>query len=418
MSFQELGLHADLLKSLVQLGYHEPTPIQQHAIPHALAGRDLIGCAQTGTGKTAAFTLPIIQKLHSSKSRKTKALILTPTRELAMQIGQVVHGFAANTALTTASIYGGISMQPQINALRRGTDIVVATPGRLLDHINSGAARFDALEFLVLDEADRMLDMGFLPDVRRILERIPHDRQTMMFSATMSKEIQKLSKQILIKPAIAQIGRQATPAEGVKQSIYSVAQNQKTDLLMTLLNSVEMESVLIFMRTKMRANRLARQLKQRGLEVGLIHGDRTQNQRQAALAGFRTRRFRVLVATDVAARGIDIDGISHVVNFDVPVSPTDYVHRIGRTARAKAVGEALTLVSDAEEGSLEAIQRLVKTKIERKPLPEIELGKNDFTSEIQARREQKWFGRKSSQSFRHAAKKSNHRRRKSARLSA
>ena len=238
MSFQELGLHADLLKSLVQLGYHEPTPIQQHAIPHALAGRDLIGCAQTGTGKTAAFTLPIIQKLHSSKSRKTKALILTPTRELAMQIGQVVHGFAANTALTTASIYGGISMQPQINALRRGTDIVVATPGRLLDHINSGAARFDALEFLVLDEADRMLDMGFLPDVRRILERIPQDRQTMMFSATMSKEIQKLSKQILIKPAIAQIGRQATPAEGVKQSIYSVAQNQKTDLLMTLLNSV------------------------------------------------------------------------------------------------------------------------------------------------------------------------------------
>ncbi|MGH7598564.1 MAG: DEAD/DEAH box helicase [bacterium] len=380
MSFQQFGLHPDLLKAVHQLRYHEPTPIQQQAIPLALTGRDLIGCAQTGTGKTAAFALPILNKLHPSRGGKIRALILTPTRELAAQINEVFQGLAAHTKVYTAAVYGGVGSPPQARALRLGTDVIVATPGRLLDHLTNGVGRFDALEFLVLDEADRMLDMGFLPDVKRIIARLPQKRQTMMFSATMPKEILQLSHQILHDPATIQIGRQAAPAEGVSQSAYPVAQHLKADLLVALLETIgtehgaagNMESVLIFARTKIRTERLARVLKQGGFDAALIHGDRTQGQRLAALEGFRNGRYRILVATDIAARGIDVDGISHVINFDVPVTPEDYVHRIGRTARAKAVGEALTLVAPGEESSLAAIQQLIKTKIPRQTVPDFD----------------------------------------------
>jgi ATP-dependent RNA helicase RhlE len=383
MSFQQFGLHPDLLKAIHDLSYHEPTPIQQQAIPLALAGRDLIGCAQTGTGKTAAFALPILNKLHPIKSAKIRALILTPTRELAAQINEVLQGLAAHTKLYTAAIYGGVGIPPQERALRLGTDIIVATPGRLLDHMNKGVGRFHGLEFLVLDEADRMLDMGFLPDVKRIISRLPQQRQTMLFSATMPQEILQLSRQILRDPATVQIGRQAAPAEGVSHSAYPVAQHLKTDLLVALLGMIEtehgaagnMESVLIFARTKVRTERLARQLRQGGFDAALIHGDRTQGQRLAALEGFRNRRYRILVATDIAARGLDVDGISHVINFDVPATPEDYVHRIGRTARAKAVGEALTLVAPAEESFLAAIQQLTKTTIPRQTVPDFDYGR-------------------------------------------
>jgi len=372
MSFQQFGLHADLLKAVHQLGYHQPTPIQQQAIPVALTGRDLIGCAQTGTGKTAAFALPILNKLHPITSGKIRALILTPTRELAAQINEVFQGLVAYTKLYTAAIYGGVGMPPQQRALRLGTDVIVATPGRLLDHMNNGVGRFDGLQFLVLDEADRMLDMGFLPDVKRIIARLPQQRQTMMFSATMPQEILHLSRQILRDPATIQVGRQAAPVEGVSQSAYPVAQHLKTDLLVALLEKIEMESALIFARTKIRTERLARHLKHGGFEAASIHGDRTQGQRLAALEGFRNRRYRILVATDIAARGLDVEGISHVINFDVPATPEDYVHRIGRTARAKAVGEALTLVAPAEENFLAAIQQLTKTKIPRQTVPDFD----------------------------------------------
>ncbi|MDZ7361244.1 MAG: DEAD/DEAH box helicase [candidate division KSB1 bacterium] len=372
MSFQQFGLHSDLLKAVQQMGYKEPTPIQQQAIPLALTGRDLIGCAQTGTGKTAAFALPILHRLHPIRRAQIRALILTPTRELASQINEVFEGLTAHTKLYTAAVYGGVGIPPQERALRLGTDVIVATPGRLLDHINRGVGRFDGLEVLVLDEADRMLDMGFLPDVKRIISHLPKQRQTMLFSATMPKEILDLSRQILQNPAMVQIGRQARPAEGVSQSAYPVAQHLKTDLLLTLLQTAEMESVLIFARTKVRTERLTRHLKEGGHKAALIHGDRTQGQRLAALEGFRNRDYRILVATDIAARGLDIDGISHVINFDVPMTPEDYVHRVGRTARAKALGTALTLVAPGEENFLAAIQHLTKMEIPRRTVPDFD----------------------------------------------
>ena len=368
MSFQQFGLHPDLLKALSHNGYHEPTPIQHQALPIALAGHDLIGCAQTGTGKTAAFALPILNKLHPISSGKTRALILTPTRELAVQVSEVFQALARHTKLYTAAVYGGVGIPPQERALRLGTDIIVATPGRLLDHLKRGVGAFHGLEVLVLDEADRMLDMGFLPDVKRIIGRLPSQRQTMLFSATMPSEILTLSRQILREPVVIQIGRQAQPVEGVKQLAYPVARRLKTDLLLELLRSPEMKSVLIFARTKIGTERLARQLERSGFDTARLHSDRTQGQRESALEGFRDRRYRILVATDIAARGIDVEGISHVINFDVPMSPEDYVHRIGRTARAQAIGEALTLVSPEEEDFLHAIQRLTKVEIPRHKL--------------------------------------------------
>ncbi|MCG3121206.1 MAG: ATP-dependent RNA helicase RhlE [bacterium] len=372
MSFSQFELHPDLLKAVQHMGYKEPTPIQQQAIPIAMSGRDLIGCAQTGTGKTAAFALPILHKLHPTRRAQIRALILTPTRELAAQIYEVLQGLTAYTKIYTAAIYGGVGMPPQERALRLGTDVIVATPGRLLDLIKRGIGRFDGLEVLVLDEADRMLDMGFLPDVKRIISHLPSQRQTMLFSATMPAEILQLSGQILQNPATVQIGRQSKPAEGITQSAYPVAQHLKTDLLLTLLEAEAMESVLVFARTKIRTERLARHLKESGHKAALIHGDRTQGQRLAALEGFRERSYRILVATDIAARGLDIDGISHVINYDVPMTPEDYVHRIGRTARAKAIGEALTLVAPGEEEFLSAIQRLTKIEIPRQTVPEFD----------------------------------------------
>jgi ATP-dependent RNA helicase RhlE len=380
MSFQQFGLHQDLLKAVHKMGYSEPTPIQQQGIPVALAGRDLIGCAQTGTGKTAAFALPILNKLHPIQRGKTRALVLTPTRELAAQINEVMQGLASYTKLYTAAIFGGVGAPPQERALRLGTDVIIATPGRLLDLMNRGIARFDGLEFLVLDEADRMLDMGFLPDVRRIIARLPQQRQTMMFSATMPEEILQLSRQILKNPEKIQIGRQSAPAEGITQTAYPVAMHLKTELLVKLLETVATSSVLIFARTKIRAERLARQLVKFGFEAARIHGDCTQGQRTKALEGFRSGRYPILVATDIAARGIDVDGISHVINYDVPVSPEDYVHRVGRTARAKAVGDALTLVAPPEESFLSAIQQLIKTKIPRKTVDGF-----DYTKAFQPR---------------------------------
>jgi len=372
MSFQQFGLHPDLLKAVQQMRYVEPTPIQQQAIPVVMSGRDLIGCAQTGTGKTAAFALPILHKLHPIRRAQIRALILTPTRELASQINEVFEGLTAHTKLYTAAIYGGVGMPPQERALRLGTDVIVATPGRLLDHMNRGIGRFDGLEVLVLDEADRMLDMGFLPDVKRIISHLPKQRQTMLFSATMPKEILDLSRHILQNPAMIQIGRQAKPAEGVSQSAYPVAQHLKTDLLLALLETLAIESTLIFARTKVRTERLTRQLKEGGHKAALIHGDRTQGQRLAALEGFRNRAYRILVATDIAARGLDIDGISHVINFDVPMTPEDYVHRVGRTARAKALGAALTLVAPGEEEFLAAIQHLTKMEIPRRTVADFD----------------------------------------------
>ena len=365
MSFQSFGLHADLLKALQQYGYETPTPIQAQALPIALSGRDMIGCAQTGTGKTAAFALPILNKLHLTSSSKTRALILTPTRELAVQVNEVVSALSKRSKLYTAAIYGGVGIPPQERALRLGTDIIVATPGRLLDHLKRGVGNLSGVEFFVLDEADRMLDMGFLPDVKRIIARLPKQRQTMMFSATMPKEILALTHEILQKPEMIQVGRQAQPAAGVKQTVYPVPQRLKMDLLLKLLYRAEMKSVLIFTRTKVRTEKLARQLESYGFDTARLHGDRTQGQRIAALEGFRSGQFRILVATDIAARGIDIEGISHVVNFDVPVTPEDYVHRVGRTARAQAIGEALTLMANEEEEFLYAIQRLTKAEIPR-----------------------------------------------------
>ncbi len=372
MSFQSFGLHADLLKALQQYGYEVPTPIQAQALPIALSGRDLIGCAQTGTGKTAAFALPILNKLHHTSSSKTRALILTPTRELAVQVNEVFAALAKRSKLYTAAIYGGVGIPPQERALRLGTDIIVATPGRLLDHLKRGVGNLNGIEFFVLDEADRMLDMGFLPDVKRIIARLPKQRQTMMFSATMPKEILALTHEILQKPEMIQVGRQSQPVAGVKQAVYPVPQRLKMDLLLKLLYRQEMKSVLIFTRTKVRTERLARQLEGYGFDTGRLHGDRTQGQRIAALEGFRSGQFRILVATDIAARGIDIEGISHVVNYDVPVTPEDYVHRIGRTARAQAIGEALTLMAHEEESFLYAIQRLTKSDIPRHQLADFD----------------------------------------------
>ncbi len=372
MSFQSFGLHADLLKALQQYGYEVPTPIQTQALPIALSGRDMIGCAQTGTGKTAAFALPILNKLHSTSSSKTRALILTPTRELAVQVNEVFSALAKRSKLYTAAIYGGVGIPPQERALRLGTDIIVATPGRLLDHLKRGVGNLGGVEFFVLDEADRMLDMGFLPDVKRIIARLPKQRQTMMFSATMPREILELTREILRDPEMVQIGRQSQPVAGVKQAVYPVPQRLKMDLLLKLLYRQEMKSVLIFTRTKVRTERLARQLESYGFETARLHGDRTQGQRIAALEGFRSGQFRVLVATDIAARGIDVEGISHVVNYDVPVTPEDYVHRIGRTARAQAIGEAVTLMAHEEESFLYAIQRLTKSDIPRHQLADFD----------------------------------------------
>ena len=368
MSFASFGLDPRLLDAVGKLGFEKPTPIQSDAIPPALAGRDLLACAATGSGKSAAFLLPLMQRLLPGPRGKVRALVLAPTRELAAQIDAHRADLAGRAPITGAAIFGGVGMVPQEQALRRGVDIVVATPGRLLDHLQNSYAKLDSVEILVLDEADRMLDMGFLPDVKKILARLPAVRQTMMFSATIPAEIARLSKEVLRQPVSIAIERQARPAHGVTQAVWPVAQDLKTHLLLALLERGELENALVFTRTKHRANRVAEWLGKRGISVERIHGNRSQGQRTEALAGFKKGKYRVLVATDIAARGIDIEALPHVVNFDVPAQPEDYIHRVGRTARAEREGDAWTFVSPQEEGDLKAIERAVGKPIERKKL--------------------------------------------------
>ena len=368
-TFNSLGLSASILRGVVDAGYTTPTPIQAAAIPTALSGRDLTGCAQTGTGKTAAFVLPMLDRLaanpSTAKRRPVRALVVAPTRELALQVEAAVRTYGKFTGLRSVAIFGGVGMGPQLQALQRGVDIVSATPGRLLDHIGRGTLDLSRVEVLVLDEADRMFDMGFIKDVRKIVAKLPHDRQTLLFSATMPKAIQDLAASIQRKPEFVEVGQRRNPAESVTQYIYPVAQTQKMDLLLHVLKTETVENVLVFSRTKHRANRITRKLEQRGFAAAAIHSNRSQNQRQRALADFKRGDVKVLVATDIAARGIDVDGISHVVNFDTPNMAEDYIHRIGRTGRADATGDAFTFVSADEEDYLRNIEKHTGRRFER-----------------------------------------------------
>jgi len=371
MPFQALGLGEKILKSIQEAGYTEPTPIQAAAIPLVLEGHDLIGVAQTGTGKTAAFTLPMLAKLagilgNNAPLKSPRALVLAPTRELVIQIHENVCAYAKHLPLQIANIYGGVSERPQIQALRHGVDLIIATPGRLLDLMGRNCIDFSRLEFLVLDEADRMLDMGFLPSIRRIVKALPRKRQTLLFSATLSKEIEELTREFLNSPKTVQIGRRANPADTVTQFVYEVRREDKPALLAHLLRDPEMNMVLVFSRTKHGADRIARQLSSQGVTTATIHSNRSQNQRLRALKDFKAGAVRVLVATDIAARGIDVDGISHVVNYDFPMHAEDYVHRIGRTGRAHAVGDAISFVTSEDRSELRALEKFIGRGILRK----------------------------------------------------
>jgi ATP-dependent RNA helicase RhlE len=369
MSFTRFTLHPDLLRGVAALGFTEPTPIQRDAIPPAVQGRDVLACAMTGSGKTAAFLLPVLGRLLRARRGATRALVVAPTRELAAQIDEQRRGLARFTRLDGAAVFGGVAMGPQQAAFRRGADVIVATPGRLLDHMQYPYVRFDALEVLVLDEADRMLDMGFLPDIRRIIKALPSARQTLLFSATLPPEIVALARELLRDPVAIDVERPVAPAVGVSHAAYPVHAELKLPLLLELLGQPGVRNALVFTRTKHRANRLADGLARRGVAAERIHGNRSQVQRTQALAAFKAGQIRVLVATDIAARGIDVTGLSHVVNFDVPNVAEDYVHRVGRTARAEAVGDAVTLVSPEEEADFRAIERAIGTRIGRVTVP-------------------------------------------------
>lgn len=371
-TFESLGLEPVLLQAVAAIGWEAPTPIQCDAIPPLLAGRDVVGTAQTGSGKTAAFLLPILQRLHGKPGGRTRALVLTPTRELAAQIEEALRDLGRGGRVRGKSVYGGVGMAPQVEALRRGVDVVIATPGRLLDHMGRGNADFRSLEFLVLDEGDRMLDMGFLPDVRRIVDALPRDRQTLLFSATMPPEVEALARSILRDPVRVAVSPPLRPPVTIHHEAYPVPQHLKTSLLIRLLGREDMLSVLVFVRTKRRADRVARQVAQAGFPVARIHGDRSQSQRESALGGFRDGRHQVLIATDVAARGIDVLGITHVINYDVPPVATDYVHRVGRTARMEAEGEAFTLVAPEEERDFRDIERTLGQRIPDVILPDFD----------------------------------------------
>ena len=374
MAFSTLELHPTLLQGVGDLGFTRPTPIQSEAIPHALEGRDLLACAATGSGKTAAFLLPILHQLLERPRGVTRALVLAPTRELALQIVADFEGLARHTSLRAAAVYGGVGMKPQERAFRDGVDVIAATPGRLLDHFQYGYAKLAGLEFLVLDEADRMLDMGFLPDIRRVLKHVPKPRQTLFFSATMPPAIETLTREILRNPAKIALQRRAAPAAGVTQAVYPVPADLKGALLVELLKGGTMDDALVFTRTKHRANRLTKLLERNGITAERIHGNRSQAQRTKALAGFKAGEYRVLVATDIAARGIDVEALGHVVNFDLPEVPEDYIHRVGRTGRADATGEAYSLVSPEEESDLARIERAVGQKLPRVRLDDFAYG--------------------------------------------
>ena len=363
MPFSKLGLSQKVVDGVRAAGYTDPTPIQLRAIPAILEGRDLIGCAQTGTGKTAAFALPIISRLGQRGA--LRALVLEPTRELAAQVETAIRDYARFTNLRTVVLFGGTGYGRQDQSLRQGADIVVATPGRLLDQINRRMLRLDQIEILVLDEADRMLDMGFLPDVRRIVERCRRSRQTMLFSATIPPEIEQLCRWALRNPETIEIGQRRSPAETVTHALYPVDVEQKQALLEELLRRTDYDQVLIFCRTKHGADRVARKLHQQGHALAVLHSNRTQRERERALNGFRDGRYEVMVATDIAARGIDVEQISHVINFDVPHHPEDYVHRIGRTGRAQSVGDAFTIMTGEDVQEIAAIERFIGQKIPR-----------------------------------------------------
>ena len=375
MSFDSLGLHPSILKGIHDLGYIRPTPVQQEAIPHVMAGKDVIAMAQTGTGKTAAFVLPILHSLMSREHKKKgiRALIVAPTRELAQQSMEQLQNLSRYVPLRGHAIYGGVPMNPQIRALSQGVDIISCTPGRLLDHVYEGRIDFGELEVLVLDEADRMMDMGFLPDIQKIISLLPTKRQNLIFSATMPEAIMKLAHQICQDPVKVQIGMRSSTPSGIRHAVYPVSHDQKTELLLRLLHQDKengMSSVIVFTRTKSRAERLAQTLDRAGIRTSVIHGDRSQIQRMKALDQFKRGRSQVLVATDIAARGIDVKDISHVINFDVPSTPEDYIHRIGRTARAEATGDAFSLVSPDEEESIKDIERVINQRLPRVTLPD------------------------------------------------
>ena len=375
MSFSTFQLDPALLRGVKELGFLRPTPIQADAIPPALEGRDVLACAMTGSGKTAAFVLPILHRLLGKKRGVTRALILTPTRELAAQIEEHARALAMHTPVSTAAVFGGVGMGPQEHAFRIGTDVIVATPGRLLDHFRFPYARLGHLEVLVLDEADRMLDMGFLPDIRRVLKHLPPRKQTLFFSATMPPPIVTLTREMLKNPYTVNLERAPAPAVGITQAVYPVPQNLKAPLLTTLLKRGDIQSALVFTRTKHRANRLAESLTRAGVHCERIHGNRTQAQRTQALAGFKDGRFKVLVATDIAARGIDVEALSHVVNFDVPHVPEDYIHRVGRTARAELKGDAYTFVAPEEEADLRSIEKAIGKRLPRITVPGFDYAK-------------------------------------------
>jgi ATP-dependent RNA helicase RhlE len=363
MSFQNLGLSEDLLHGVQSMGYVDPTPIQLRAIPLILAGRDIIGSSQTGSGKTAAFALPVLTKLGSHG--KTRALIIEPTRELAAQVETAFRDYARFSNLTCTVLYGGVGYGTQLADLKKGVDVVIATPGRLLDHLEQGNLHLKDIEFLVLDEADRMLDMGFMPDVRKIIDQCAKTRQTLLFSATVPPEIERLVSWAMKNPEPIEIGQRRSPAESVTHAIYPVANTQKFDLLLALLERTNYDSVIIFCRTKHGADGIASRLKQANHSIAVLHSNRTQRERTDALDGFRGGKYEVMVATDIAARGIDIAGVSHVINYDVPQHPEDYVHRIGRTGRAQAVGDAFTLTTAEELPDVVAIERFIGAAIPR-----------------------------------------------------
>ena len=374
MSFDTLGLSAELLRAVGEQGYTEPTPIQRQAIPVILQGRDVLAGAQTGTGKTAGFTLPVLQRLHTRPNggrRAIRALVLTPTRELAAQVGDSIQTYGRHLPLRSAVIFGGVKINPQIERLRRGVDILVATPGRLLDHVSQKTLDLSQVEILVLDEADRMLDMGFIHDIRKVLALLPAsgERQTLLFSATFSMEIRQLADRLLDGPELIEVARRNTTAERIAQVVHPVDKRRKRELLSHMIGSNDWRQVLVFTRTKHGANRLAQQLEKDGLRAAAIHGNKSQGARTRALAEFKSGKVRVLVATDIAARGLDIDQLPHVVNYELPNVPEDYVHRIGRTGRAGNEGEAVSLVCVDEHKLLRDIERLLKRAIPRVVLP-------------------------------------------------
>jgi ATP-dependent RNA helicase RhlE len=372
-TFAELELAPELLRAVAEAGYEHPTPIQREAIPLAREGRDLIGLAQTGTGKSAAFSLPILDRLMGGP-RRARALVLTPTRELCMQVEESFQKYGRYSGLDVVAVFGGVPLDPQERALRDGVDVVVATPGRLIDHLERQNVVFDELEVLVLDEADRMLDMGFAPQINKIIAQVPRYRQTMLFSATMPSEVEALARRYLRRPTVVQVGRRSSAANTVAHAVYPVSHNKKSDLLIELLHEAAMDSVLIFTRTKHGADRIVRHLERAEIEATAMHSDKSQVQRMRALEDFKSGAIRVLVATDIAQRGLDISGISHVINYDVPQEAEDYVHRIGRTGRAAATGDAFTFMAPDEISMVRTIERIIGQTIPRISVPGFDFG--------------------------------------------